>query len=247
MAAQTISTATSSEPGLPAPMTREFDRSLSRFLNALEETPGNHRQKSISCDRAPSADERSAIKRRHDQIAAVMVPASKDQAGRWISALRAPFPTQAGTDVQTVVSIYLSVLAPHPEWAICEACRRYLGGTYGSIAFAPSPPELANRCADLTLPWRLELSHLRAVLEAQVYSVNEPLKVATDRKVMDVMEYWEKVVRPEIMAQGQPTPTRPQETPEEALQRLHAAKDTPIAISEGLAALLDRQAKERAA
>lgn len=64
-------------------------------------------------------------------------------------------------------SIYVSVMADLPGWAIRIACDKWLrGDAEGNLAFAPSPPQLRQLAEAQTLSHRAAIVKLRRVLDA---------------------------------------------------------------------------------
>jgi hypothetical protein len=184
---------------------------------------GSYSRKTIQASAAPSDDERQALEARLGALLSILKPADENALKRSIGAMRAAFPAanDGYENAMMTVNLYVAALKSFPEWVVNDACRKALTGTLGANpGFAPTPPQLAQACREIAGPYMAERGKVEAILNAEV------AKHTTAEDRARAVARWE-AMRPSFTAKEN-APSK--ETPEQALERLMATKDTPFAI-----------------
>lgn len=165
------SQARSSSPVAPS---RELVSVVDRLTNALEAIPGGRRMQ-VRDVAAPTDAEKSVLVARREALLTTLQPAHPDEIGRAISMMRQAFdggPAMSQEDISTTRKLYVMALSPFPMWAVSEACRQVIEGKAGlNTAFAPKPPQMAELCRSLVMPFREEKGRIDAILTAEVYTL----------------------------------------------------------------------------
>jgi len=224
---------TKSQRGVPPqPASRELVDLIARFSSAIEEIPGQWRHRAILDTYAPKGAERQVLEARREALNAALTPADPDFIGRSISALKSAFPyrNEDSSDVEKVKRLYIAALQSFPEWAISEACRRFLEGRVGNRTFAPTPPELAAECRSILVAVHEEAGKIDRILEAQVYRLPSP------EQQRRIEEGFAKL-RDELLSQANPEKRRddaPVKQLAETSQRLVERELAAAGIGDGL-------------
>jgi hypothetical protein len=193
---------------------------------------GSYSRKTIPASAAPSDDERQALEDRFAALLNILKPADESAIKRSVATMRAAFPAanDGHENAMLTVNLYVAALKGFPEWAINDACRKALTGTLGANpSFAPTAPQLAQACREAAGPYMNERSKIETILNAEI------AKHTTVEDRARAVARWE-ALRPSLTAKEN-APVR--ETPEEALQRLAATKDTPVTVGGLLAKKLE--------
>lgn len=169
---------------------------IRRYSNAVEWTDRVGVRSSISAPLAPTdADRRTLASRRHD-LADALVPADSDAIGLMITSIRSVMPSHDSTDPVQQVALYRSALNRFPEWAIGQVCRAFLEGRAGgSTTFAPTPADIAKRCADLIAPHQQDIAQISRILDAEI--IPEPESDEKRAEVAARVKQWVKDREPQ--------------------------------------------------
>ncbi|GGE54606.1 hypothetical protein GCM10007276_34560 [Agaricicola taiwanensis] len=152
----------------PEPLTPALAALLTR--TALIERGG---RSFIAEAQALAPAERIALTTRAEALAAALAPYTDEaRIQSRVVALRLVMPSATGgeslEDRAMTLRLYARALARFPEWAVGEACARFIDGRAGSGRFAPTPAELAAVCEALALPLHEERARILALTDAEV-------------------------------------------------------------------------------
>lgn len=162
-----------------------------RYSNAVSWTDRPGERSSISILSAPTDADRAVMAGRRRDLADALVPADADAIGLMISSIRSVMPSHDSSDPVQQVALYRSALSRFPEWAVGQVCRAFLEGRAGgSTTFAPTPADIAKRCADLIAPHQQEVAQIGRILDAEI--IPEP---ESDEKRAEVAERVRQWVR----------------------------------------------------
>jgi hypothetical protein len=81
---------------------------------------------------------------------------------------------QSETSLHGKLELYAAAVASFPEWAIGDACRRFIEGRAGDSRYVPSAAQLAQECRDIVQPHHEEHVKIARILTANVYHVPAP-------------------------------------------------------------------------
>lgn len=175
----------------PAVATVEEREIVRRYSNQIGWDTNPLARSSMPSSVAPSTEHRQILAGRRRALADALVPASSAAIGTMIASLRSVMPSHDNTDAMQQVALYRSALSRFPEWAVGQVCRAFLEGRAGgSTTFAPTPADIAKRCADLIAPHQQEVAQISRILDAEI--IPEP---ESDEKRAEVAERVRQWVR----------------------------------------------------
>jgi hypothetical protein len=195
---------------------------------------------------APSGAELQALEGRRAELLDALAPGDEEAIKQAIRALKGGFPSYGADAVGAAyqTEFYFKALASFPVWAVHEACARFRDGrnsTPWNARECPSSAQVAQECRVIIEPVQDELTPLADVLDAEIAADPDADKAARAAAVLR----WETDIRPQMAAKDKPT--KPQETPEQILERLQVEATQPVTIGAGLSKLISGMKKGEAA
>jgi hypothetical protein len=154
------------------PPARERTAALTSYLhNNLEPIPGNFRRYALSAAHEPTAEQRGMLLERRAEIDDGLLGADEATIRERVGLLRAVMASaQAGeSTVALARQAFIAVLGRYPNWAVGEACTRFLDGRVGNKVYAPTPAEIAEVCRGLIADALSERARINAILDAEIY------------------------------------------------------------------------------
>lgn len=177
----------------PSLTTRAMADLTGKYMNRLEDKPGDFRRKIISAPLAPAGDERRALEDRRDELKLSLVATPDQDARDQIDLLLAGAPAfgMSEREAGAKLILYAEALCGEPTWAIQRARQLFAKGGWKSGWNGTGCPSSANvvaECRQITLPIEAEIYRIEQILNAETVD-NE----TTDLERQEALDAWTKL------------------------------------------------------
>lgn len=172
-------------------------------------------------------------------------PCSPSLAAKQTRILLGCYRKGEATDPEVYVSSVATVLTRYPETVVRKVTHP-VDGIPGKLNWLPTVAEVRSACEAEMKPFYDQIA--REKRQGDQALLMDPQSVASPEERERAVSHYENSLRPELMAhRDTDKPQRPKETPEQAMARLEALKDTPVVIGGELRAKLNAMARRREA